>query len=113
MPKLKYQNISRSAYQKIKFFRHLRAYIAVNSMMFMLVLFTGGGFGWMPIILLWGIGIVFHYLRAFGWPGTGMFSEEWERKLIEKEDGPFEKLEDFGKSPQKVNEKRWDEEDIV
>ena len=109
----KYGNISKAAYRKIKFFRHLRSYLVVNAFMFLLVLFTGGGFDWFPIILIWGIGIAFHYLKVFGLPGSGMFSETWEQKLIEKEEDGIEYFEDFNQPQEKVKRESWREEDIV
>ncbi len=114
----KYRNPrERRAYQKIKFFRHLRTYIVVNFFMLLINIFDGEPFGWMPVIFLWGIGLGLHYLKVFGLPGSGIFSRDWEQKLIEKEienlEDQEEELEDFGRLKVKEKRKSWDEKDLV
>ena len=53
--------------------------------MFFLTLFRGRPFAFVPVALFWGIAIMFHYLKVFGIPGTGILSKEWEEEEIEKE----------------------------
>lgn len=77
------------AYQAVKakkgFYKHLSSYILVNGAMFLVTLFTGGGFSWAPILLFWGIGLGSHYIKVFGFPGSGVLSKEWEERELEKE----------------------------
>ena len=67
--------------QKKSFYRHFASYIAVN--IALLIVSEGESF---PVILFWGIGIVSHYLKVFGFPGRSrVLSREWEEREIEKE----------------------------
>jgi hypothetical protein len=53
----------------------------------------GEPFSNFPMVLMWGIGLVFHYTRVFGLPGTDVLSSEWEEREIEKE---MERMQDRG-----------------
>lgn len=80
-----YQEAQRRVHQKAKFFKHLYTYVLVVGVMFFLSMFRGRPFAFMPVALFWGIAIMFHYLKVFGIPGTGILSREWEEEEIEKE----------------------------
>lgn len=72
--------------QKKRFYRHLSAYIMVNTVMFFVTFFQGEGFGWLVPMMFWGIGLGTHYFSVFGFPGVGAYgSSEWEEKEIKKE----------------------------
>ncbi len=115
----RFEGMSDPAREKIKFYRHLRSYIIVNAFMMFITLFSGGGFSWFPVILFWGMGLAFHYLKVFGWPGSdGIFSEDWERKMAEEDkeeaEEEMETLDDFDHHPVKEKEpKLWEEDDLV
>ncbi|GAB4248602.1 MAG: hypothetical protein Kow0027_11060 [Saprospiraceae bacterium] len=80
-----YREAQRRVRQKAKFFKHLYTYVIVVGIMFFLTLFRGRPFAFVPVALFWGIAIMFHYLKVFGIPGTGILSKEWEEEEIEKE----------------------------
>ena len=113
-----YKEAQKRAKEKIKFYKHLRSYIVVNVMMTLLVLLTGGGFNWGPVWIGWGIGLAFHYMNVFGFPGAqGKLSKSWEREMIEKEmrgvEEEDEKLELEKLEKLKKKERLWDDKDIV
>lgn len=80
-----YREAQRRVRQKAKFFKHLYTYVFVVGIMFVLTLFRGRPFAFVPVALFWGIAIMFHYLKVFGIPGSGILSREWEEEEIEKE----------------------------
>ncbi len=104
-----------SAEEKVKFFKHLTAYIIVNVMMLAVNLFMGTYRNWLPVIFFWGIGLAFHYVKAFGFGKRGVGSKDWENKMLnkgsrdEQEEGDHLELRDIEKEP----EKNWKEEDLV
>ena len=72
--------------KKKRFYRHLGAYIAVNSVFFFIVFFDSGTFEWLFPMSFWGIGLFTHYMSVFGFPGkNGLGGSEWEQQEIEKE----------------------------
>ena len=72
--------------RKKGFYSHLSVYLAVNIAMFFVVLLSGEGLNWLPIVLMWGIGLACHFFSVFGLPGIGAYdSKEWEREEIRKE----------------------------
>jgi len=88
---------------KAKFYKHLFAFVVVNSFLFLTTLFDGEPFATLPILLGWGIGLAFHYLKVFGIPGSGVLSKDWEDKEYKKE---LERLEQKHQGkPQKPEEK--------
>ena len=80
-----YLEAQRRVRQKAKFFKHLYTYVIVVGIMFFLTLFRGRPFAFIPVALFWGIAVLFHYLKVFGIPGSGILSQEWEEEEIEKE----------------------------
>jgi hypothetical protein len=53
---------------KLAFYIHLVVYVGVNSLLFLIWLFTGGVevFPWFIFpLVFWGIGLIAHYLTAF------------------------------------------------
>ena len=59
---------------------HLLAYSVVNAVLVWVWYYTGAGFPW-PLfpIIFWGIGLIAHYLAAYG-----RFGREWIDKETEK-----------------------------
>ncbi len=84
---------------KAKFYKHLYAYILVNTFLFLTALFNGEPFGTLPVILGWGIGLASHYLKVFGFPGSGVLSREWEDKEYQKELERLEKKRQVKQQP--------------
>jgi 2TM domain len=75
---------------KAKFYKHFFAYVVVNSFLLLTAFFQGEPFGTFPVLLGWGLGLAFHYLKVFGIPGSGVLSKDWEDKEYQKE---LERLE--------------------
>lgn len=72
--------------EKKGFYGHLTWYLAINIIMFFVVLFSGGRAAWLVPASMWGIGLAIHYINVFGFPGFGDFgTKEWEEREIEKE----------------------------
>ena len=80
--------------EKMRFYKHLRSFLIVNTILFFLAVSGRGGFGWIEITMIWGIFVAFHYMKVYGLPGTkGWFGEDWrawmeERERTKKEDQP-------------------------
>lgn len=86
MTKDLYKSAKKRVKLKKEFYHHLLSYLAVNIVMFFVVFFNSGGFSWLMPACFWGIGLLSHYFKAFGFPGVGVFdSEEWEENEIKKE----------------------------
>ena len=103
--------------EEVKFYKHLTSFVIVNGI-FMMV--TRGK--WLPIVFFWGIGLLFHYVKAFGIGRDGFLSKEWEderkeayrsrrRRRPAPEEEDYEELE---LPPLKKQKKpSWDERDLV
>lgn len=92
--------------------------------LFFLVLnsITSFGHWWFYWPMLgWGLGLVFHYLDAFGLPFRGPLDEAWEEKATQKElkkqgmeQLDLEALEDPAEGKlHEADQKPWKEEDLV
>ena len=79
-----YEEAKKRVKAKREFFSHLTAYIAVNILLIIIWALTGAGFPWFLFPAGgWGIGIVFHFVSAYG---HGRLSVEKEyQRLKEKE----------------------------
>jgi hypothetical protein len=70
---------------KLGFYIHVAVYIGVNTMLFLIWLFTGGlaVFPWFLFpLVFWGIGLVAHYLTVFAHAGyLDRLTEEEYRRL--------------------------------
>lgn len=91
MEKDNYQLARRRVKKRKGFYAHLAVYIIVNTFIFA-VNFLENPWSWeIGPALPWGIGLAFHYLGVFGFPGSGILSKEWEEAEIQKE---MKRLED-------------------
>ena len=83
---LKYKEAKKRVKKKKGFYSHLIAYLAVNSVLGFLILFTEGEFAGFVPGLFWGIGLAIHYVTVFGFPGSQRLGGmEWEQEEIERE----------------------------
>ena len=81
-----YEAAKKKVKAKKGFYGHLSSYLAVNTMMFIVVYSNGEGMDWAIPAFMWGMGLVIHYFSVFGLPGIGDFNgKEWEQKEISKE----------------------------
>lgn len=130
-----YKQAKERVEQKKGFYRHLAAYIAVGCFFLVMNIVTWNEEGkvWFFFPLLpWGIGVVIHYLNVFGFPGTGVLSQDWEQRELEREagrlrrkyaeEGPVEDASsseeeaeglDLEKVKRKEKSGRWENEDLV
>ena len=111
--------------KKKRFYRHLGSYLAVNTVMFFVVLFQDGSLEWLIPASFWGIGLFIHYTSVFGFPGRkGLGGSEWEQQEIEKEmnkmrsETDFEEPEFIDKEELELKEfqtirKKWNDSDLV
>lgn len=80
-----YEKARKIVRKKKRFYHHLKAYFIINAAFLLLMLSTGDHPGeWFPVMILWGIGLMFHYVGAFGIPGTKLLTPEWEKEEIER-----------------------------
>lgn len=71
--------------EKVKFYKHLTAFIIVNTVFSLITFFDGQGFEWFNVMGFWGIGLAFHYVKAFGIPFmNGKGSKAWEMEMLGK-----------------------------
>ena len=107
--------------EDVKFYKHLTTFVIVNGV-FMII--TRGR--WMPIPLFWGIGLFFHYVKAFGIGQNGFLSKDWEEERRDDyqqnrrgrrrpEPTVEEEVEEELELPplQKVKKPTWDDKDLV
>jgi len=80
-----FREAQRRVKQKAKFYKHLYTYVIVNGVFVFLSLFRGRPFMTFPMALFWGVGLCFHYLKVFGFPGSGILSKEWEDREVRRE----------------------------
>jgi len=86
MQTTEYQNAVKAVKEKKKFYKHLSSYVLVNTAFLFVSFFSGDGFfSWMPVMFFWGIGLGSHYVKVFGFPGSGVSSREWEERELERE----------------------------
>lgn len=128
------EDIYREARKQVKkkkgFYVHLAVYLSVGLFFLLLNLATFEGDWWFFFPLLpWGVGLSIHYLSVFGIPGTDILTKDWEKREMERELRkrgqlpsdrsalpPEKRVDEEGlelKTPEKLKEKRWDEDDIV
>ena len=86
----RYQRARARAAEMRGFYSNLFAYIAINVVLFIIDVVTGGGWWFYWVTIFWGLAILFHAWRVFG-PGQ-RFGDEWEERktqeLMEKDKGP-------------------------
>jgi len=70
---------------KAKFYKHLFFYVVFNGLFFTTALFQGNPMAPLTVAFFWGIGLVSHYLKVFGMPGSGVLSHEWEDREYRRE----------------------------
>ena len=71
---------------KKDFFTHLSWYLSIMIVLFIINLTTSFGDWWFQFpIMGWGIGVFFHYVGVFGFPGLNFFNKDWENSELEKE----------------------------
>jgi hypothetical protein len=88
-----YRTARKRVKRKARFFRHLQAFVLVNTFISVMTFFDGEPFANFPMVLMWGIGLAFHYTKVFGLPGTDILSSDWEEREIEKE---MDRMQDRG-----------------
>lgn len=123
----KYEKAKKRVKKKKEFREHLKSFIVVNAIMLGMGWMYGFFNAWQTVIFFWGIGLVFHYVEAYGIPGLGN-DEDWEKKEMEKELRSIEGLEarkgtrqkehepdeslDLN-APRPIERKNYNEEDLV
>lgn len=114
-----YREARKRVQQKAKFYKHLYTYLIINGLFFIMSLFRGRPFASLPVALMWGVGILFHYLRVFGFPGSGVLSKDWEENEMKREMDRLKKIysdkDDHKDEPMELKElrKNYDESDFV
>ncbi len=112
-----YQEARRRVAEKAKFYKHLYFYLIFNGIFFIMALFRGRPFMPLTVAIFWGIGVMFHYLKVFGIPGSGILSKEWEDREINKEihrmKGESKDLSPDEKMELKELRKNYDDSDLV
>ena len=80
-----YQQAKNRIQKKLAFRIHLAIYVGVNLLLLLINLSTSPDNLWVKWpILGWGIGIVFHGLNAYVFPGASTITDEMIRKEMEK-----------------------------
>ncbi len=79
-----YRKAEKRVDEKIGFYRHLYSFITVNIIFFIMnLVFSPGEWGFYWITAIWGIGLIFHFLKTF------VFSRKLDDgardRMIEKE----------------------------
>lgn len=103
-----FQEAEKRVKKRKEFREHLQSFITVNAIMLAMGWIFGFFGAWKLVVFFWGIGLVFHYVDAYGIPGLEN-DEEWEKREMEKE---MERLE--GEEAVEENrEEALDPEDVM
>lgn len=73
----------------LSFSHHAKVYGAVNALLFLIDVVTGNTLWFFWPLLGWGVGLLVHYVRSFGF--MPWVSADWENMMIrelESRDGP-------------------------
>lgn len=82
-----YQQAKKRVEIKLGFKIHVAVYVGVNLLLLMINLSTPGDYLWVKWPALgWGIGLLFHALNAYVFPGKTTINDEMIRKEMEKTD---------------------------
>jgi hypothetical protein len=113
-----YREARRRVDEKKKFYKHLYTFLIFNSIFLVMSFFRGRPFAPLTVTFFWGAGLIFHYLKVFGLPGSGILSREWEDKEVRKEINNLKKtrrgdLRDDEPLELKELRKNYDESDLV
>ena len=84
MESKQYQKAKKRVKKKKEFREHFQSFIVVNIIMLGMGWMYGFFSAWQTVIFFWGVGLVFHYVDAYGIPGFGD-DEDWEKKEMKKE----------------------------
>jgi len=81
------ENLRKVARERVEFKRHLVVYIVIIGILGLINLFTSRHFPWFLFPAGgWGIGIIFHFLAAYGSLGGAMSVEKEYQKLKNKQE---------------------------
>ncbi|MBE0481567.1 MAG: 2TM domain-containing protein [Dehalococcoidia bacterium] len=70
--------------EKIGFYRHLAAFVAVNAVLIAVNMVFSREFYWFVLILAaWGLVLFAHFVSVFAFRGKGF--ERWRREQVDKE----------------------------
>ncbi len=104
-----------------EFYGHLTSYISVNAFLFVLNMLVTPGMWWFIFPLLgWGIGMVSHTVKVFGFFGLG--GQDWEEQKVREMMGQSQSAEELARLSQRienlatiVGDKDWEaiEPDVV
>jgi hypothetical protein len=79
-----YTRAEKRVEDKLGFYKSLAVYLGVNLVLFLINLFTSPGEWWFYwVLLFWGIGVFFHFLRVF--VTGGMLAERVKERMIREE----------------------------
>ena len=79
-----YQRAEVRVDKKIKFYRNLQAYLAVNALLAVINWFFTPEFWWVMFpVFFWGLGVLKDFLIAFVF--VDIFSEDYRQRKIEEE----------------------------
>ena len=96
--------------EKLKFYSHYHWFLAINALLLFFSLRNGTGFGWLPISIIWGSILVFHFMKVFRpeivhGPGAGN-----ELQLL---DGPQEEEYFELRELRNAGRREWKDTDLV
>ncbi len=79
-----YKKAEKRADAKISFYHHLYSFVTVNIILFVLnAVFSWGEWWFYWITIMWGIGLLFHFLKAFVF--APKIDDNYRERMIEKE----------------------------
>lgn len=82
-----YKEAEKRVKAKQGFYWHFGAFFIIGAFFFFVNAFLSSGYElwfYKPMIP-WGVGIAFHYISVFGFPGLKFTTTDWQRQEIEKE----------------------------
>ncbi len=96
--------------EKLKFYSHYHWFLAVNGLLIFMSFRNGSGFGWLPLFVIWGTIIAFHFLKVFRPDLVDSWEDDDRRKFLDapaaEDDFPLRPLKD-------LRARRWRDNDLV
>ncbi len=97
--------------KRFKFYKHLKVYLIFVGFMLFISVFMDSDVNFYPVAFWWGLGVVFHYLKTYGWQHLTMDATRFETGSEQQEELHLEKEEEVVelKKPQRA----WRDRDLV
>lgn len=100
--------------KKFKFYKHLKFYLIFVGFMLFVNVFMDADANFYPVAFWWGLGVVFHYLKTYGWQHLNADAgAAFEARKDQLEDFNMEREEEEEVVELKQPQRAWRDRDLV